>query len=333
MSYTEGTWTSTGCTDVITIIFTGTDECGLTTTTSFTFTITDTTPPALAGGADGTAECTGSVPAANTAYQSWLTNFAGVTTSDICGNATMSYTEGSWVSTGCTDVITVVFTGTDECGLTTTTSFTFTITDTIPPALAGGANGTAECTGSSPAANLAYQTWLANYGGVTTSDICGNAAMSYTEGTWASTGCTDVITVTFTGTDECGLTTTTSFTFTITDTTPPALAGGANETTECTGSDPSLNAAYITWRNSFAGVTTLDICGNAAMSYTEGSWASTGCTDVITVVFTGTDECGLSTTTSFTFTITDTTPPALAGGADGTTECTGSDPSLNAAYI
>ena len=117
-----------------------------------------------------------------------------------------------------------------------------------------------------------------------------------------------MITVTFTGTDECGLTTSTTFTFTITDTTPPVLAGGADGTAECTGSDPSLNAAYIAWRNNFGGVTTTDICGNATMSYTEGTWTSTGCTDVITVTFTGTDECGLTTTT-FTFTITDTTPP------------------------
>src|SRR5664279_4696230 len=266
MSFTEGTWTSTGCTDIITVVFTGTDECGLTTTTSFIFTITDTTPPVLASGANGTTECTGSDPSLNADYIAWRNNFAGVTTSDICGNATMSFTEGIWSSTGCTDVITDIFTGTDECGLTTTTSFTFTISDTTPPDLAGGADGTAECTGSDPAANLAYQTWRDNFAGVTTTDICGNATMSYTEGTWTSTGCTDVITVVFTGTDECGLTTTTSFTFTITDTTPPSLAGGANGNSECTGSDPSLNAAYIAWRNSFAGVTTLDICGNATMS-------------------------------------------------------------------
>ena len=87
-------------------------------------------------------------------------------------------------------------------------------------------------------------------------------------------------------------------------------AGGADGTAECTGSNPQLNAAYIAWRNNFAGVTTTDICGNATMSYTEGTWTSTGCNDVTTVTFTGTDECGLTTSTTFTFTITDTTPPA-----------------------
>ena len=155
----------------------------------------------------------------------------------------------------------MTFTATDECNLTTSTSFTFTISDTTPPAIAGGANGAAECTGSDPAANAAYLAWRNNFGGVTATDICGAATMSYSEGSWTSNGCTDAITVTFTATDECNLTTSTSFTFTISDTTPPAIAGGANGAAECTGSDPAANAAYLAWRNNFGGVTATDICG------------------------------------------------------------------------
>ena len=225
----------------------------------------------------------------------------------------MSYTEGTWASTGCTDQITVTFTATDECGLTTSQPFTFTITDTTPPALCRRGQRTAECTGSDPSLNAAYIAWRNSFGGVTATDICGAATMSYTEGTWASTGCTDQITVTFTATDECGLTTSTTH-------SPSPLpiplrrhyAGGANGTAECTGSDPSLNAAYIAWRNSFGGVTATDICGAATMSYTEGTWSSTGCTDH--------DHRHLHrhrrmradhVNNPFTFTITDTTPPAL----------------------
>ena len=162
-----------------------------------------------------------------------------------------------------------------------------------------GPTGRPNAPASDPSLNAAYIAWRNSFGGVTATDICGAATMSYTEGTWASTGCTDtMITVTFTATDECGTDHFNNpFTFTITDTTPPALAGGANGTAECTGTDPSLNAAYIAWRNNFGGVTATDICGAATMSYTEGTWASTGCTDLMTVTFTATDECGLTTTT------------------------------------
>ena len=38
-------------------------------------------------------------------------------------------------------------------------------------------------------------------------------------------------------------------------------------TAECTGSDPSLNAAYQTWRYSFGGVSATDLCGTATMTY------------------------------------------------------------------
>uniref|UniRef100_UPI002638C6C9 hypothetical protein n=1 Tax=uncultured Algibacter sp. TaxID=298659 RepID=UPI002638C6C9 len=82
-------------------------------------------------------------------------------------------------------------------------------------------------------------------------------------------------------------------------------------------------ADYIAWRDGFAGVTSTDICGAATMSFTEGTWDSQGCTDTITVTFTATDECGLSSSQDQTFVISDTTPPALAGGADGAAECTG----------
>ena len=111
-----------------------------------------------------------------------------------------------------TDEITITFTATDECGLTATKSNKFTISDTTPPVIAGGADGTAECTGSAPATNAAYLAWLASNGGVTATDLCGAVVLSNNAGTqtWTSAGCTDEITITFTATDECGLTATKS---------------------------------------------------------------------------------------------------------------------------
>ncbi|NNF36493.1 MAG: HYR domain-containing protein, partial [Saprospiraceae bacterium] len=333
LSYTEGTWMSTGCTDEMTITVTATDECGLTTSLDFTYTITDTTPPTLTGGMNGSGECTGVDPSMNAGYIAWRDNHAGAMTTDICGMSTLSYTEGTWMSTGCTDEMTITVTATDECGLTTSLDFTYTITDTTPPTLTGGMNGSGECTGSDPSMNAGYIAWRDSHAGAMTTDICGMSTLSYTEGTWMSTGCTDEMTITVTATDECGLTTSLDFTYTITDTTPPTLTGGMNGSGECTGSDPSMNAGYIVWRDNHAGAMTTDICGMSTLSYTEGTWMSTGCTDEMTITVTATDECGLMTSLDFTYTITDTTPPTLTGGMNGSGECTGADPSMNAGYI
>ena len=47
------------------------------------------------------------------------------------------------------------------------------------------------------------------------------------------------------------------------DVTAPVLAGGTDGSAESTGVDPSLNAAYITWLNNYAGITATDNCGFA----------------------------------------------------------------------
>ncbi|OUR94317.1 hypothetical protein A9Q87_01330 [Flavobacteriales bacterium 34_180_T64] len=223
---------------------------------------------------------------------------------------------GGGASCGNTKTIIRTWTATDACGNTTSADQIITIVDTTAPALYNGTDDAAECTGSNPGDNAAYQTWRDGFAGITTDDLCGESSMSYTEGTWTSNGCTDTMIVTFTGTDECGLTTSKDQTFIISDTTAPALYNGADDTAECTGSNPGDNAAYQAWREDYAGITTDDICGASTMSYTEGTWTSNGCTDTMIVLFTGTDECGLTTSKSQTFVISDTTAPTIVCPVD-----------------
>ena len=56
-----------------------------------------------------------------------------------------------------------------------TTSGVFTISDTTPPVIIAGTNGTSECQGNNPDVNTDYLAWLAANGGATASDLCGNA--------------------------------------------------------------------------------------------------------------------------------------------------------------
>ena len=130
------------------------------------------------------------------------------------------------------------------------------------------------------------------------------------------------MTVTFTGTDSIGLASSQDQTFVISDATPPALSGGVDGSSECTGTDPSLNADYIAWRNNYAGITASDIFGDVTMSYSEGQWITSGCNKSIVVTFTATDDCGLMSKQDQTFTIEDTTAPTITAPADATVECT-----------
>jgi large repetitive protein len=267
--------------------------------------------------ANDDSECQGTDPNANTDYIAWLANNAGAVASDDCSEPvtwTNNAATATW-SGGCLNTITVIFTAEDDCGNSATTQATFTIEDTTPPAITGGADGSTECTGTDPAQNAAYIAWRDNFGGVTATDICGTADMSYTEGTWAAVNsCTDQITVTFIATDECGLTTSTQFTFTIEDTTPPDITTqAANDDSECQGTDPNANTDYIAWLANNAGAVASDDCSEP-VTWTNNAATATwsgGCLNTITVIFTAEDDCGNSATTQATFTIEDTTPPDI----------------------
>jgi hypothetical protein len=122
------------------VMFTATDECLNTSTTTATVTIRDITPPAIDNEfkADLTVDCDG---AGNTAaIAAWLADFAGATADDACGTVTWTnnYTGLSDLC-GATGTALVMFTATDECLNTSTTTATVTIRDITPPSLTGSA--------------------------------------------------------------------------------------------------------------------------------------------------------------------------------------------------
>ena len=142
----------------MTVTFTATDECGLTANTSFTFTITDTTPPVLPEALTEQPN----VPVltqALTPLTSMAANHCRRSATDLCGTATIEHI-GRYLD------FYRMYRRDDRhihryrrMRADGQYFLTFTITDTTPPVLSGGANGTAECTGSDPSLNAAYQTW------------------------------------------------------------------------------------------------------------------------------------------------------------------------------
>ena len=304
-----------GATGSATVEFYATDECGNVATSTATFTIEDTTDPAIASPAmDMTVECDGL--GNTTALNNWLAANGGAgAATDACGGVTWSndFTALSDLC-GATGAATVIFTATDDCGNTSTTSATFTIEDTTDPAIASAAmDMTVECDGSGNTAQL--NAWLASNGGAgAASDACGGV-------TWSNDftalsdlcGATGAATVIFTATDDCGNTSTTSATFTIEDTTVPSIDIAASDlTVECdgAGNPTELND----WLNSNGGASASDQCSGVTWSHDFTALSDLcGATGAATVTFTATDDCGLSSSTTATFTIEDTTAPVLTG--------------------
>ena len=166
-----------GETGSATVEFTATDSCGNDSKVSFTFTIEDTTDPVIEGGSDMTVECDGQGNLAE--LQAWLDSNAGASASDTCGDVTWS-NDFSGLSDDCgeTGSATVEFTATDDCGNDSKVSFTFTIEDTTDPVIDVEAKDeTVECDGTGNQAEL--DAWLANNGGASASDLCGDVTWSH----------------------------------------------------------------------------------------------------------------------------------------------------------
>ena len=164
----------------------------------------------------------GASAADNCSSVTWTNDFSEL--SDECGN---------------TGSATVTFTATDECGNQSTTTATFAIVDTTGPTIdTDAADITIECSGGGN--NGEIQDWLDNNGGASASDNCSSVTWT-NDYNGAASDCSAPVVVTFTATDECGNSVTTTASYAIQDTTAPTIdVEAADLTVECDGAGNCL---------------------------------------------------------------------------------------------
>src|SRR6187551_2477122 len=281
------------CPAVITRTWTVTDACGNTARATQTITVLDKTAPVFATPpTNTTVECIGDVPA--------MTTLGYTDNCDAAGSVTGS---DSAPSGTCPAVITRTWTVTDACGNTARATQTITVLDKTAPVFATPpTNTTVECIGDVPAmTTLGYTDNCDAAGSVTGSD-------SAPSGT-----CPAVITRTWTVTDACGNTASTSQLIIILDQTPPVITCPADITLQC---GDALPAADITL------VTASDACGSVTVTHVGDQTATTGCTQTITRTYRATDGCGNTATCAQTIIKNnDATPPVITCPADITLQC------------
>ncbi|MBC8549869.1 MAG: hypothetical protein H8D23_09470, partial [Candidatus Brocadiales bacterium] len=192
-----------------------------------------------------------------------------------------------------TEVITRTWTVTDESGNSVSADQTITVVDTTVPELTVPDDVTVECTGdtSSVATGVA-----------TGSDTCGTVTIIESDTSVAGPGNTEVITRTWTATDENGNVTSADQIITVVDTTVPVLTLPADVTVECAEDTSSVATGVATG---------TDTCGSVVITENDTSVPGCGNTSVISRTWKATDENGNVTTGVQAITVKDTTLPVV----------------------
>jgi uncharacterized repeat protein (TIGR01451 family) len=275
MSTAEG-----GCTDYIYRTWTATDDCGNTDVATQTITITDNAAPYFTFvPANVTVECT-QIPAVGTPLAE-----------DACDlNVTISYIGEQLQAQSCGYLLVRQWSATDDCGNSKLATQVITVTDDTAPVITGvPGDVTVEC------------NQIPSQGMPTVTDNCDQTPALTFNQTTSQIGCTQLFVRTWTATDDCGNSTTSVQTITVTDYTPPVLAGiPADITIEC---DEPLPAP--------ATPTATDNCDqNVTISYNQAV-QTIGCTNIYTRTWTATDDCGNSSVRAQIITSTDTEAPVI----------------------
>jgi hypothetical protein len=276
-----------------------TDSGGLVApTTTATYSIVDTTPPALIGlPSDQTVEAGPGGPAVAT----WFDPTASDNI-DLAGSPTCAPAAGSTFPLG--DTL-VTCTAEDVAGNTTTGTFTVSVEDTEGPLMSPGAGNTVEATG--PLTPVTFTEPTAH------DVVDGPVPVTCSPASGGEFAVGDT-TVTCTATDSSDNSTSVDLTVTVTDTTAPAITVPDDITEEATGPD----GAAVAWEASASDLVDGDV--DVTCVPAGGSTFALG---VTSVSCTAEDSRGNLDSAQFTVAVHDTTAPALTVPAPISLEATG----------
>ncbi len=259
----------------------------------------DIAAPVVSAPAPLTVECstTGGTPTSNAAIQAWL---ASATANDNVDGALTPSNDlvNGLCAVGTTK--TVTFSATDAAGNTGSATSTITVVDTTDPTVSCPAGTSASADGNcqAPIPDVTAS--------VAASDTCSASnAITITQspaaGTLVGLG---THTITVTGTDAAGNSSSCTTTLTVTDDTPPTVSCAAGTAASadgnCEAPIPDVTAS----------VATSDNCSGVSLTQSPAAGTLVGL-GVHTITVTGVDAAGNSSICTTTFTVTDDTDPTI----------------------
>ena len=284
------------CPEIITRTYSVSDDCGNSIEVTQTITINDVTPPTASNPAGLIVECIGDVPTPDIS----VVNDA----SDNCTAVpTVSFVEDLSDGNTCPEIITRTYSVTDDCGNAINVTQTITINDTTPPTASNPAGVTVECIDDVPAADVSVV--------VDASDNCTvSPVVAFVEDVSDGNTCPEIITRTYSVTDDCGNVANLTQIITVNDTTAPtALLDPMPWVVECV--DEAIEADISVVADAFDNCTSIPTVAFVSEVYDENI-----CPTYIIRTYSVTDDCDNSINLTQTIDVSDITPPTASNPAN-----------------
>ena len=261
------------CPENITRTYSVSDDCGNSINVTQTITVNDITPPTASNPAGITVDCISDVPAADVSV-----------VTDAADNCTaipiVSFVSDASDGNTCPETITRTYNVTDDCGNSINVTQTITVNDITPPTASNPIGLTVECVGDVPAPDVSVVTDAAdNCTAIPTVFFVSDISDGNT--------CPETITRTYSVTDDCGNETNVIQAITINDITPPTASNPPNINIPL-APVPVPDITVIT--------DAADNCTAAPIVAFVSDQSDGGdCPEVITRIYSVTDDCGNET--------------------------------------
>ena len=282
------------CPETITRTYSVTDDCGNSINVNQTIIVSDLILPTASNPVNLSVECIGDVP---------LPNILDVIDeADNSGTATVTFVSDVSNGNTCPEIITRTYSVSDNCNNIITVSQTITVNDITVPTASDPAPINIQCLGGLLSSMAVPIDVL-----VVTDELdnCSVPAVAWLSDVSDGNTCPEIITRTYTVTDDCGNSINVTQTITVNDDTNPTASNPIAVNVECIGDVPVPNVSVVT--NEEDNCTMLPV-----VAFVSDVSDGNTCPETITRTYSVTDDCGNSINVTQTIVVNDVTNPTAS---------------------
>ena len=281
------------CPEVITRTYSVTDACGNSINVTQTITVSDDTDPTASNPDPINVQCFDDIPDPDISVVD--------DEADNCSTPTVAWVSDVSDNNTCAEVITRTYSVTDACGNSINVTQTITVNDDIDPTASNLDPINVQCIDDIPDPDITLVDDEA--------DNCSTPTVAWVSDVSDNNTCPEVITRTYSVTDDCGNSINVTQTITVNDDTPPVITNCPPDLIIEFGSssEPTAEGAGI--------VTATDNCSTPVVDSDDVS-NTVGCQTIITRTWTVTDDCGNTATCVQHIIIRDRTAPEITCPVD-----------------